>query len=350
MEVIFRNAPNVPRLGDPRRVASYAYPNWELKNGLYRRKSEIFYAFEWKEGSKIQMQTVEDAIVASGLGNFSQTLRDINARAISHIVNKSESKVNYLEVGAGVSTVDVIKRLYNDNIDLDKIFVTMIEPSDSRLEDSVSKLKKIGLKRGKNFIEHAAKDTEALKFVEPGSQYIIGSVAQIHHHAYLDTPLRVLYNALDNNGIILIADWHNSMWEHPARVYQALVEDYEWLSKGEDLKNFISAYPKALEIAPELPGLEISSNLMIRKFWKTYGEIKAELIKQGKFKEDDDILMLEGHRPVERQIEDMHKVGYKTDTVYVMQLVDDLDLNGNPHQMLENSRILMFTIGHKYIE
>ncbi len=350
MEVIFKNAPNVPRLGDPRRVANYAYPNWGLELGRWRKKSLGFYISEWGGGSKLQMLDVVNAITKTGFGNFTQMLRDINAKTVSHIVKGSESRVNYLEVGAGVSTVNMIERLYDDNVDLDKIFITMVEPSKSRLGDTTSELKGMGLREKKNFIYHVGRDIDSLKFVEPGSQKIIGSVAQIHHHAYLDTPLKVLYDALGNNGLILIADWHNSMWEHPARVYQALLMDYEWPSKEEDLKMFVSAYPKTLEIPPGLSDPDLMANTMIREFWKDYGKIKAELIKKGEFEKDDEIMILEGHRPIERQIEDMHKIGYKTDTVYVMRLVDDLGLNGNPYQMLKDSRIIMFTIGHKYIE
>jgi len=347
MEVKFKNAPNVPKLGDERRVPSYAYKNWGLKEGLWRTESEKAYETEWAAGSPRQMQYVIDAITKSGLGNFSQMLRDINAEAVAYFVSKAESVLNYLEPGAGTSTVNVYQALSKKNIDLEKIYAVMLEPSRTRLETARAELEKIGLKEIKNFRVINDIDTSILGYIEPNSQHIISCVAQIHHHSYLDTPLKVLYDSLGKNGVIMISDWHNSMWEHPARVYQALKEDYDWPTKEEDLKAFVEAYPTALEFPSQLDGADLESNNMIREFWKSYGMIRAKAILDGEFDEKEDLIMLEAHRPVEKQVEEMKRTGFSMDGEKIKELKEALVISENPYQLLPNSRILMFAVGTK---
>lgn len=347
MEVKFKKAPNVPRLGDEKRVPSYAYSKWGLVEGMWKRASDECYRSEWEGGSPRQMQYVVEAITGAGLGNFSQMLRDLNAEAVAHLVDK-HGRIRYLEPGAGVSTVNVYQTLQKKNIDLERVFATLVEPSETRLAATVLALTQMGLRENKNFKAMANKDTNVLSCVSDNSQDVISCVAEIHHHSYLDRPLKMLYRSLKVGGVIMIVDWHNSMWEHPARVLQALREDYEWPTKEEDLEAFKQAYPGAIEEPPELQAGDAEANRMIREFWKSYGRIKAEAIAKGEFSKDDDILMLEAHRPVERQMEEMERAGFLRDSpVVTEELIDALGLDGNPHQMLPSSRLLMFSVGVK---
>ncbi len=347
MEFKLKDNKKVPKLGDVRRVPSYAYPNWGLNEGLWKKESEEAYETEWKSGSPRQMQYVVEAITRSGLGNFSQMLRDINADVITYLISKAKERVNYLEIGAGVSTVNVYQKLKKNKLDLEKIYTTMVEPSKSRIECAAEELSKMGLKKEINFKLFVSKDTDVNKCVDQNSQDIIGSVAQIHHHSYWRETIQVLYETLNKNGIILISDWHNSLWEHPARVYNALKEDYNWETKDEDLKNFVTTYPKAIKNAEEFNSLNIEANRMIREFWKSYGEIRSEAIISGAFDERDELLMLEGHRPVERYVEDMKNVNFSVENEIIKEIQEACYLNGNPHQLLPLSRILMLTIGTK---
>jgi len=344
-ELRFRNASNVPRLGDPRRVPSYAYVNWGLPLGSNRHESDELYRSEWEGGSPKQMQVVVDAITQSGLGNFSQMLRDINARAVAHIAERSQTRVRYLEPGAGVSTINVYQTLLRKGLDLQKIQATLVEPSRERLGATVDALKRMDLKEGKDFIAFQCRDVDMLSFIQPASQDIVSLVATLHHHAYIDTPLSIFYRILANSGLIMIADWHNSMWEHPARVYQALREDYDWPSKEEDLARFLAIYPNATE-RPWSDDFDFEANRMIREFWRSYGKIKAQEIADGQFKEEDDILMLEGHRPVEQYLKELDAAGFLLSS-RIPELIEALKLNGSPHQLLPDSSILMFTLASK---
>jgi SAM-dependent methyltransferase len=331
-------------LGSALRVPGYAYPEWGIEGDriFLDKESDRQYEIEWKSGSKKQMDYVIEAITDSGLGNYSQMLRDANAELVSRIVQKSKEKVNYLELGAGESTVNVYQRLKSDAVDLERVFGTLVEPSKQRLELAAVKLEKMGLKRGKNFKINVSKDTDIPKFVEPNSQDITSYVAVLHHHAYLDTPIKIVYNHLKNNGLLLVGDWHNAMWEHPNRVYELLRDEFEWSTKEQDLEAFVRAYPKALEKAPELPELDAASNRHIKRFWKSWENVRKREIDAGIFRHKNDILMLEAHRPVERQNEAIERVGYRLDTPAIRELQ-----NPNPRRLIPDAGILYVTIGQK---
>ncbi len=339
---------NMPvALGSALRVPSYAYRNWGIPEGRYRKESADCYAIEWEGGSPLQMQYVVEAITKTGLGNFSQLLRDKNAEVVSSIVKNSNKRINYLEPGAGVSTVDLYRRLEKDGVDAEKIFSSLVEPSVERIESAAETLEKMGLKRGKNFnVYGGRKDTDALVLVGPRSQDVVGTVAQIHHHAYLDSPLGILAATLDRGGYLVSSDWHNSLWEHPNRVYEFL-DTFEWETKDQDMEAFCKMYPMAMDKSPPVTGPDKNANNMIMDFWKGWADVRKNAIEKGEFNPADDILMLEAHKPVERYIEEGKNVGFRTYTNGVQRLMDDGVITDNPMPLVEDSSILQTTVLQK---
>jgi len=341
-EKYFIDSSNMPLvLGNALRVPDYAYPAWGIAGSeeWLRKESDKQYEIEWKGGSPRQMQYVVEAITESGLGNYSQMLRDANAELVSKIVNKSKKRVNYLELGAGISTVTVYQKLISNNIDVEKVFGTLIEPSESRIEDTAKKLEGLGLKQKKNFKIIVARDLDIPMNVDINSQDIASYVAVLHHHAYLDTPLKAVYDSLKPNGYLIIADWHNTMWEHPSRIYEFLNEEFIWNNKERDLDNFVEMFPNALNETPEQDPLYENANINIKKFWKSYANIRKKEIEKGNFKAEDDIWMLEAHRPVEKQNQVLRSLGYELDG-------GDLQ-NPNPRRLVEDAGILYVTLAQK---
>ncbi|MBI3190768.1 class I SAM-dependent methyltransferase [archaeon] len=329
-------------LGSALRVPSYAYKNWGVYGGNWlREESDRQYELEWKGGSPKQMQNVVKAITESGLGNYSQMLRDANASVVSEILKKSEEKINYLELGAGVSTVNLYRKMINDGIDVEKMFSTLVEPSEERIVDTANELYGMGLKDS-DFNIIVARDVDIPIFVDTKSQDIVSYVAVLHHHAFIDTPLTCVYNALKKDGMLIVADWHNAMWEHPNRVYEFLRDDFDWPVKEEDLKRFSDAYPKSMEPAPELLLLDAGSNRNIKKFWRSWAEIRKNEIDENKFNPEDDIWLLEAHRPVEKQNEVIQDIGYKLDTPRISELQKE-----NPKRLIDDTGILYVTLAQK---
>ncbi len=178
-------------------------------------------------------------------------------------------------------------------------------------------------------------------FVVSSSQDIASYVAVLHHHAYNDTPLAHIYDALKIGGNLIIAEWHNAMWEHPNRVYEFL-QEFDWPTKQEDLDAFVAAYPKALDEAPDISDLDAGSNRNIKKFWKSWADVRKREIDSGVFRPEDDIWMLEAHKPVEKQNQALVDAGYRLDTRQIRDLQDT-----NPKRLVEDAGILYATVAQK---
>lgn len=343
------------RLGSALRVPSYAYPNWGIPLGAYRIESDTAYTNEWREGSPRQMQYVIDAVLEAGFGNNSQIIRDSCARVISSRVRaisekRTEKRVNYMDVGAGVSTInafDAIDDKYKDNV-----FFTLVEPSEKRAEDAASKLSERGLNRNKDYRVIVAPDQHLLAFVEPETQDIVSYVATLHHHSYIDTTAKIVNVTMKPGGALVVSDWHNPEWEHPGRVYKALQQDFDadefnWKTKERDLSAFAEMFPKALEAAPELSPLDHASYIQIRGFWQGYARVRKKAIEVGEFDENDDILMLEAHVPVERQNKILENAGFTINPKFIEDSNSEDKVKDNPEQLLPDSRLLMTTVAYK---
>jgi SAM-dependent methyltransferase len=326
------------RLGSALRVPSSAYAEWGILPDAHRIESDEAYKSEWEGGSPRQMEYVIDASKRADLGNYPQMLRDANARVVAAAVRQYPGKVHILEPGFGVSTVNMFDAL--DDNDKDRVVVTGIEPSEERGEKALADLVKRGLVIDENLYYYPGVDNHMLDYVGPDSQHIIRTVAQWHHHAYLDTPFAVACKALKDGGIFTSSDWHNSMWEHPARVYRFL-QTLEWETKEDDLLKFNISYPMAHGTPPEDP-LNDASNENIRRFWRSWVEVRREAIEREEFDPRDDILMLEGHRPVERYIEEMERAGFWVPSPFIAEIHQEaFSSPDNPYQHLEDARILM---------
>jgi len=308
-------------LGSPLRVPSYAFPSWRIAGNelKLRSESEESYDSEWKSGSPRQMQYVTDTTMRAGYGDFPQLLREETAKSVSEMVRKEKERVAILDIGAGVSTVVLFDGL-NEN-DKNRVYLTLLEPSEEKVEDAARELNE----RGASYKVIVGKDLDIPYKIRPESQNIITAVASIHHHAYLDRPFRIIYDAIKRNGSFITADWHNSMWEHPERVYRFL-QEFDWPGKEQDLKDFKNAYMKGIDPAPKLTGIEEYTNDMIRTFWKNWIDVRKEAMEKGEFDSRDDIWMLEGHRPVEGYAEEMRRIGFEIEDIY---------------QLLPDSRLLM---------
>lgn len=333
------------RLGSALRVPSYAYHNWGIQSGEYREESDRQYEIEWAVGSTRQMQYVEDAVNISGMGNFSQMLRDANARTVSRLLEDMPGKVSYLETGAGVSTLTLYDFLEREGEDLERIYATLIEPSRQRLEAAAESLEQKGLRREENFRALNIRDIDVPSHVEPFSQDIAAAVAAIHHHAYLDKPFKSLAKALKQGRFIVISDWHNSMWEHPSNVYAFLRDEFEWETKEHDLEMFAQMYPQ-YKNAPSGYTIRKSYNeadRMIRRFWKGWEAVRNEAIQSGDFDTTDDLVMLEAHRPVEKYETELKEAGLWTKPSGYLNEV----LSENPWPVLPTSNLLFVTVAYK---
>lgn len=326
----FDSSPLPLTLGSPLRVPSYAYTNW----GIHGDEQDLMYAseeayrVEWEHGSPKQMQYVTDAITRAGYFDFPQILRTSNAKAVSRVVKGIPGKFSITDVGAGLSTVDIFDEL--DENDKDRVYLVLLEPAEEKVENAASLLGQRGLKRDRDYKVIVARDLDMKDYLEPESQNVMSYVATLHHHAYLDIPLSLVYRTLKHDGFLTSADWHNSMWEHPAKVLYMLRK----LGVNKRyLDEFTRAYPKSLEVVDfDNDELVRNANQQIMDFWVAWADVRRVAVRKNEFEERDDIWMLEGHRPVERYLECMERVGFHIKET---------------SSLLPDSRLLMQVVAHK---
>lgn len=124
--------------------------------------------------------------------------------------------------------------------------------------------------------------------------------------------------------------------------YNYLKNEFEWPTKDTDLAEFCRVFPKALETIPSVKGPEAEANLMIRRFWKGWEQIRREAVERGDFRLEDDILMLEGHRPVVQYVREMQNAGFRVNTDYL-----NITMVINPWPVIPTSGLLYVTVGQK---
>lgn len=323
-------------LRTPLKTPSYGWGKWGIKLGglkdLYKLVdlSEQGYREEWDLTTEQNEMDIAKAAEDAGCGNT--RLNPENARIVSYIINNfTEGRVNILDVGAGAggTTIPIWDAL-SDN-DKDRVYLTLLDPAGNKLETAKSKLNKLGLRIGKEYHILNNTDLDIPNVVEEGSQDIITSVASAHHHGYLTKPFENFHIATKKGGYFVVADWHNSMWDHPAKVYYMLQQFY-WPTKEQDLKEFVKCYPKALD--PEVDFMSDpyrKENEQIIDFWKCYARVRTTKENQS--------FILEGHRPVEKYLEEMQKVGYDINSPDIIRMMSNGALEENPYALLRTKNV-----------
>jgi len=234
-----------------------------------------------------------------------------------------------LDVGAGTgNTACAIQGL-------DSPRLTLIDPAGKALDAADSRLIERDLDAQHDFTTMQTADTEAGRSFDRGTFDIVVSVASLHHHGELSPPMEVLLNLLSPGGLLLLADWHNTMWELPSRV-RLLLEGFNWPDKKEDITRFLDMYTLLAEPTHE-PSLAMRrANTMVCEFWRAHTECRTS--------EEPRFYLLEGHRPPEAYLTMMRRLGLNTDTVDT-----NPGLTANPLFLRPEASILAVTSGRKGI-
>lgn len=309
-------------MGSPYRVPDYAYPAWGLHSTDEKTVVDLYQA-EWALGNAGQLDFVSKASVEAGFGDYPDLLRRSAAQEVARILSakKSGESVRILDVGAGpgLSTLAIYEAL-PQNL-RQKIEFILIDPSS---ESSIAAEKTLK-QRGVRYRYIVGTDIDVLPNLGVGNFDIVVGVASVHHHSRI--PFELYQRVLNPGGHAVFADWHNSIWEHPYRVKEFL-EKFDWEMKNVGLDHWMSVYNvRGFPSTPQNP-LDEKANDQITQFWKAYVRLTEENGDVG----TNAIWPLEGHRPVERYLTDMKKVGFGVE---------------EPRQLLPDSRLLMISIGQK---
>lgn len=326
------------RMGSPFRTPFHSLGNWGLQPLPEQRVVEL-YQLEWENGDAGQLGLVTQASVKAGFGDYPEILRMATGQVVGeHLKNQpSIEPISILDLGAGPgrSSLAVYRSLPENLKEWAELI--LLDPSAGSLQDAK------GFFNGeiKNYRTVHGTDLQIPYFFEDESVDVITAVASIHHHSKI--PSTTYYDALKPGGIMVLADWHNSVWEHPASVMEFL-EQFDWSKKKQGLANWQEAYPKAKQpaLAPKDP-FDQQANSDIKGFWGGYNLILKERGELG----NNAIWPLEGHRPVGRYIEELQAVGFSTNTPDIHRLISSGAISSNPHRLLPNSSLLQITVAQK---
>ena len=327
-------------MGSPARTPEYARSAWGLPPSINEKRVVELYSDEWKGGNEGQLALVSEAAQRAGFGDNPDLLRQKTADSVRVIVEECLSVRNellILDIGAGPgrSALVVWQKLPTDI--QSKARFLLLDPSRDSLEAAKKTMEE-------NRISHeliCSPDIYADKHVRKGSVDILTGVASIHHHSAI--PFSLYRRLLKPGGFAVFGDWHNSIWESPFRVYQFL-RAFDWPERELGLENWKESYPNIAVPEPDEPA-DRQANKDITGFWLGYHQILREsgADRLGA----NAIWPLEGHRPVERYVEEMQKAGFSLDSPNINRILRRGIISDNPHQLLPQSRLLMLTIGEK---
>lgn len=327
-------------MGSPARTPEYARSAWGLPLSIDEKEVVEMYSHEWKGGNEGQLALVSEAAKKAGFGDNPDLLRQKTAEVVRVVVEEcfsAKDELLILDIGAGPgrSAFTVWQKL--PTAFQSKTRFLLLDPS----RDSLEAAKKVMEENQVKYELICDPDIYADRHIREGSVDILLGVASIHHHSAIPFPL--YHRLLKPGGFAVFGDWHNSIWENPFRVYQFL-QAFDWPEKELGLKNWRESYPNIAVSEPDEPA-DRQANEDITSFWLGYHQILRES-GTGRLGPNS-IWPLEGHRPVERYVEEMRKVGFALESPGIGKILERGVLASNPHQVLPDSRLLMVTVGEK---
>jgi SAM-dependent methyltransferase len=325
-------------MGSPARTPSYARSAWGLPTYIKEEEVVELYSDEWKGGNEGQLAIVSKAAKRAGFGDNPALLRQKTAEVIRSIIKgyPIRGELLILDVGAGpgLSALTIWKELPTDIRSKSRFL--LLDPSRASLEAAEKVMKENRV----NYEVICDVDIHVGRYLKEGIVDILVGVASVHHHSAI--PFDLYYQMLTPGGIAVFADWHNSIWEHPWRVYRFL-EAFDWPTKEAGLREWLESYGGVYVIEPTDPA-DRQANKDITNFWLGYYRI----IKEGAVDlGPNSIWPLEGHRPVEQYVAEMRGVGFSIDSSSIRKTLRRGIIASNPHQLLPGSRLLMVTVGEK---
>ena len=285
------------KLGIVLRCPYFSWSDWNVKwdskkefNDLIDMSEEA-YRGEWSLGSKERHKVIEEASIRAEIANNNKVLADTAAEYVKVAVDDYNGNIEMLDIGSGSGNSAL--KMYNalSQKDKERVRITLLEPAAKPLEDAVQRMEEAGA----NYEQVNKCDLDIANVKEKYD--MITGVASLHHHAKI--PWEIYLGALKNGGRIVVGDWHNSVWTDKGKVYKML----ETMNcSDEGLRNFESAY--------RVDGMKTpmsQADKDIIKFWNAYREMLEE---RGQPKQNI-IFPLEGHRSLQKYIDEMDAVGFR---------------------------------------
>jgi SAM-dependent methyltransferase len=218
------------------RIANQYLESWGVRvtkenyDWISKRASKS-YLEEWEMGSEKTNQAIENAIRLAQLEIGNQRLNTQLAEMVVHILmNMYDGKRTFticdIGAGAGDTSAAILDAmdLYEETKDLARFCdFYLIEPSPQRLVLAKKTIEDHDLSiLFKKPVQGVVGNLEThIPMVRNSAFDIVVSNAVLHHFPFPDHYKRIR-EKLAADGVMVIGDWHTTMWKHPAFVVPVL--------------------------------------------------------------------------------------------------------------------------------
>lgn len=327
--------------GSVLRVHAYSYPAWgititpENSEWIYSTANAA-YSVEWKDTDKASNDLVAQASVNAGLSDVNAVLNEnVGFYAAERIFpplsrNNSFTLID-IGCGPGATTLATLNSLLDQGaIPNPDWILKLVEPSEKRLVVARDAIVDLIQKRMSNcgmpsIICIPETDIVSLSSMISESADLAISNASVHHNSF-NSHLLEINRVLKPGTPFINGDWHNSMWETPARTYWLLylLQNLDNLKLETKVLDFVGGKTKEIRIENEIAELkefrkyfslgdektllqafgtdctkEREANAGIIKFWLEVGRLFS-----GKCKRSP-IFFLESHERISKRLENL---------------------------------------------
>jgi len=196
-----------------------------------RLKAESFDCYRvWEIGTSESNRAITRAINAIGLGQGDRELNKGVAELLVELmlgIDDGQRHFHVADLGAGPggTTDTVLEFLRKDEMGLSlasRCTFDLVELSWDRLAEARTTI-------GRNKINESIRTLRCNPKCEPLEEYLAGkrnldvifSSGALHHCSFSDHFVR-MYEALNEDGVLVVGDWHNSLFSHPANLISVL--------------------------------------------------------------------------------------------------------------------------------
>ncbi len=314
---IFKGLRMIP--GSVCRIARQYLRNWgiavdeETKDWIEQR-SLGSYLEEWKRSGPIFHQAINTATTKAGIGfnnrNLNETLAGKAVEAVEGMFRGSQKPgvFRILDIGAGdgatsLAVLNAMKAMGTDRRIVSNLCFDLLDVSEDALYEAKKKVEQRALVGG----TFATTLQNYLERVPDGFYDMAISTAVLHHMTAPDY-LAQLNRKLDKEGVMIVGDWHTTIWSQPAfmvPILNALGANYGRVRGFEMLFNIKKGDYERLFNA--LPEDERESNRLMLAFEQRLAE---ELSGPGGRAL---LCILESHESLSERLAQYRESGFETD-------------------------------------
>ncbi|NYZ77451.1 class I SAM-dependent methyltransferase [Candidatus Micrarchaeota archaeon] len=333
------------RTGSIFKVPSMAYFRWgieiteENRNWL-KENSGVFYGKDSDDEKKLIYYPAMESIVKTPLRTFTETrmANEIGwiVHEVMHSLDDGEREFRICDVGAqfGQATSAVVAELREnpsaENI-VNRCNFYLIDRLWKKLGHAERSLNM--QKINTSHISLIGADDESYLRTQPDKFFdIIISLAYFHNKSFPDY-LDQIYRVLADDGVLVIADWHSALWDHPINTYRLLEKIG---AEVKVLRAFEAHVGYNLMKPDSCPGITLEEVRAVSEHINYWIEIASNLNKMER-KSRPRVHFLEAHDTSKARIQKLEDAGFSVNMDDIRKAFPKSKLEGLPKKLLRDS-------------